>query len=51
MTDLKGLSVQPGGLWANVLESSFCGIAVLMTHPAEQSDKWAESLLKDFQEE
>lgn len=34
-----------------MLESSFYGIAVLMTHPPEQCDRWVESLLKDFQEE
>lgn len=43
-------SVQPGGLRVNALESSFYGIAVFMTHPAEQCDRWVESLLKDFQE-
>lgn len=42
--NLKGRSVQPGGLWANVLESSFPGTAVLMTHPTEQRDRWVESL-------
>lgn len=51
MTDLKGRSVQPAGLWVNVLESAFCGITALVTHPAEQCDGWVESLLKYFQEE
>lgn len=41
---LRGQSAQPGCLWANVLEFAFWGIIALMTQPAEQCDRWVDSL-------
>lgn len=44
MTGLRGQSAQPGCPWVNVLEFAFCGIIALMTQPAEQCDRWVDSL-------